>query len=392
MSGTGGMAPLPLRLGVIDNSGITADDHARICADLVAACRTVPLMRMRVTLIASGFSVTAFRSVYSQPVVEQYLGTSFYFASPVTRSDFDGQSVQSATCEGNDSDVLCYEVSSSSPLNSSPISVRRISAGGVGYVVIVGLSVGGSVDITAWGSDLDYRTIASFGGSLDKRDCRTEVVPYAWTAYRMIQDARGSAYSKETTGLVHVENQALARAHAARWRDAERLSTNANPATAYEKSEEWRQTLAVRLRPNDTQETIRQRCGARFLAARGATRQTIDDAVSALLGPLFVRTWRLYGDDLATPPTNTYWPVINPGTSSYDLGGGAWYSERSHLVVEVKQPSDVSSTEFLDKMDQLYELLDLRLPAWATFDWGVNVVDGFTLDVDQLDFGALGEV
>lgn len=383
MAGTGGLAgQLPLRLGVVDNSGLDTSDHARLCADLAACMRTVPTLRMRVSRSGTTYTVEAFRSIYTEPAIYHIGGKASFYLSP-TRTLSDGTVVTGCP--------RVWVATSGGPSGAAEPVVYVTNYYSVDLIQI-SIADGATAELTGWGSDLDARTIADYGGALDKEDCQAERVPYAWTAYRMLQDARGSSYSKELSGLVHVENQALARAHAARWRDCERLSANANPATAHEKAEEWRQALAVRLQPNDTPESLRTRCAAKFLAARGPTRQTVDDAVEKLLGQVYVKSWRLYGTDLDNPPTETYWPGVNPGIPSYDLGGGPWYSERSHIVIEVTQPADVSLASFLDKMAQLYELLDRMLPATSTFDWAVNVDDGFELDVDQMDFGALSRV
>lgn len=382
MAGTGALAgQLPLRLGVVGNSGITADEHARCCETALSSVRTMPTMMMILSRTGSSVVVSSYRGHYTQPAIT---GTSEpTFATPMTRSEY-GKNIFSTPS--------VFEVFSASASQTSVLRVYTTSTGSTEYVRVSSLDDGAAALVVGYGANYSERTISDYGGATDKRDSKTEVVPYAWTAYRMLQDARGSAYSKELSGLIHVENQALARAHAARWRDAERLSCNANPATAHEKAEEWRQSLGVRPRAGDTPEKLRSRCKARFLAARGATRQIIDDSVSSLLGSIYVRTWRVYGTDLDNPPANTYWPTINPGESAADLGGGAWYSDRSHLVVEVTQPADVGLTEFLDRVDQMYELLDLRLPAWVTFDWAINVEGGFQLDIDQLDFAAVSDV
>ena len=42
MGGLGGFAPLPLRLGGSAEQGVTAAQHARLCADLVALSRVQP--------------------------------------------------------------------------------------------------------------------------------------------------------------------------------------------------------------------------------------------------------------------------------------------------------------------------------------------------------------
>lgn len=385
MSGTGATSPLPLRLGVIDSSGLSAADHARTCADLVSVARVIPTMRMRVQRSGSSYSVTAYRGLYEEPEVLSIGSGFFQFYLPEMREDYDGTSCPSA--------IEFLTVTSASPLNTDLLYVQEVSATSTNRSVWVGtLADGGSVTITAFGSDLDFRRIQDYGGASDKRDSASERVPYAWSALEMLRNARGSAYSRETGNLVHAENLTLARAHAMNWRNAERVQTNANPETAWEKSEEWRSALGVRPRPGDTPADVRVRCGAKFRASQGPRQQVNDDAISKLLGTLYVRTWREYGDDLATPPTVTHWPGVNAGLSGYDLGGGAWYSERCHMMIEVTQPSDVGLSEFIDKMDQLYELLDRQMPAYVTFDWGVNVEGGFVLDESQLDFGALSRI
>jgi len=42
----GGFAPLPIRLGGSSTEGLTAAQHARLCADLVACVKTAPLARI----------------------------------------------------------------------------------------------------------------------------------------------------------------------------------------------------------------------------------------------------------------------------------------------------------------------------------------------------------
>jgi hypothetical protein len=44
--------------------------------------------------------------------------------------------------------------------------------------------------------------------------------------------------------------------------------------------------------------------------------------------------------------------------------------------------------QFLELVNvHLYQLLDRMLPAWATFDWAMDLSDdGFSLDLDDLDF------
>jgi hypothetical protein len=235
------------------------------------------------------------------------------------------------------------------------------------------------------------RTIGQLGGDFNKTDCTTEATPYAHTWYRELIAMRGSAYSGKSSGLVHAENLAIARSEAGRTRTAEKLCTNAIPGTSDEKLDYWVEVLGVVAGPNDDDYVVRARCAAHYKAGVGPTIANEDAAIAELLGPAFVRCWRQEGTDLATPPAITYWPVIAPGPADHSLGGGCWLSERSHLVVEVVQPANMSTADFLRLMNvDLYRLLDTMLPAWATFNWAIGVTTGFVLDVDDLDFTGFG--
>lgn len=55
----GAYAPLPIRLGGTAEEGWTAAQHARLCADLIAAKRVLPYA----TLSADGTTITAFASM-----------------------------------------------------------------------------------------------------------------------------------------------------------------------------------------------------------------------------------------------------------------------------------------------------------------------------------------
>ena len=237
------------------------------------------------------------------------------------------------------------------------------------------------------------RRIGHYGGALDKLNSPTEgAAPYAWAFYRELRAARGSAYRTVyeggKTGLVHSENLAAARSEAARWRASDKLQNNALPLTSDERLGAWREILAVETYPGDTVHELRQRCAAKYQAAIGPTIRVVDEAVKKLLDTVFVRSWRFDGVDLATPPTPTFWPGINPGPAIYSLGGGAWFSARCHFVVEVQQPAGMLQQTYLELLNvHLFRLLDQMLPAWATFNWAEGLSSGgFILDVSDLEF------
>lgn len=238
-----------------------------------------------------------------------------------------------------------------------------------------------------WSRD---RRIGHYGGALDKTDCHTEVVPYAWIAYLMLQDMRTSAYSKERGNLVHAENLALARSSAARLRAGEKLATNGIPTTAAERLEYWVEVLRVRSYPDDTRQDMRVRCSAFYKLSRGASHPNVDAAVTELLGTNFVRNWRSRGADLDTPPPQTFSNTVVSGDPLflYSMSGTyVWLSERAHLTVEVQFIPAQSLSDFLRIMNvELFRLLDRMLPSDMTFNWAIGVEEGFILDVSQLDF------
>lgn len=233
--------------------------------------------------------------------------------------------------------------------------------------------------------------IGHYDGAPDKEDSATEgATPYAWTWYQELGGMLGSAYSKTPTGHVHAKKLALARSFAAVQRAAEKLGTNSVPGTSDEALGQWVKVTGTHVSPDDTRHDIRQRAAARYLATRGPTWTNIDAAVEALLGPAFVRVWRIAGADMATPPTWTFWPGVNPGPSQFDLGGGTWMSERSRILVEINAPTDASDAAFQQLVNvELFRLLDEMLPAWATFDWAANLSTGFLLDISRMDIDAL---
>lgn len=234
-------------------------------------------------------------------------------------------------------------------------------------------------------------SIGDCDGHPDKRACSTEAyVPYAYSVYQELRAMRGSAYTQKPGTLVHVENLAMARMHAAVClRAPEKIRANATPGRSDEKLEYWVDVLGVPVRDIDQRWQIRERCAAHYRAATGPTYERVVEAVSDLLGDAFVEIIQTTGSNLATPPTQTFWPGVNPGPAAYDLGGGAWLTERARIVVVVQQPSGITDEDFLQLMNvQLFELLDRLLPCWAEWLWVVGS-DGFFLDISSLDLEGL---
>jgi hypothetical protein len=240
--------------------------------------------------------------------------------------------------------------------------------------------------------------IGDYGGAPDKEESTHEATdPYAWHVYQLMQSARGDAYSRTVGGtLVHAENLAIGRLlGAVFWRSAEKQIANATPERADEKLPYWVALLAVRTKDGQQDWEIRQSCVAKFKVTEGPTEANINQVLTDLLGDTFIETIVTKGTDLDNPPDVTYWPIINPGPSILDLGGGTWMSHRAHLGVKVEKPETGDEPAFLELMNvQMQDLLDGLLPGWATFGWatfeGTSSDVGFLLDISQLDFTGLG--
>jgi len=234
--------------------------------------------------------------------------------------------------------------------------------------------------------------IGDYGGATDKEDCSTEAVePYAAAWLRDLRSARGSAYTQKDATLVDAENVALARHFAAVWsRNPEKLRANATPLRADERLEYWCNVLAVPMRDDEQRWQRRQNANAVYVASAGPTCANVTATMQALLGDAFVAVHTTTGTDLDTPPTNTYWPGVNPGDDSYSLGGGQWSSPRCHLWVEVQWPAGMSIVDFNDLIHvRAPRLLDPLLPAHATFS--VSVGGGFILGTSLLGYTGLTE-
>ncbi|HTJ17840.1 MAG TPA: hypothetical protein VL494_13765 [Steroidobacteraceae bacterium] len=234
--------------------------------------------------------------------------------------------------------------------------------------------------------------VGDYGGDPSKRASSTEGnAPYAWLCYRELQAMRGSAYSQRIGGtLVHCENLATARLMAWwGWRMPEKLQANSQPATADDALPYWVEVLKVPSRSSDQKWQIRQRCAAHQKAILSLNLTTIQTAVQALIGDVYVDSFFTFGDALSTPPVITFWPGVNPGPADFSLGGGAWISERSRFTVVTQIPPGMPLGEYRQLVDvQLFQLLHRMLPAYCTFGWTVGS-DGFFLDVSSLDLTGL---
>jgi hypothetical protein len=387
---------MPLRLGGSEEEGWSPYQHARLCADIVATQRTSASARLRFTKAAAVVTLTDYASrsgagSATAPSVT-VLGTGdTQLVWPMAYQDPYGNSIPlrfvsaTASCNSATGGVATVQ------LTANTARVRTFTAAGVAADLPATVSLWGETGISS-------RAIGDYGGSPDKRESETEgTIPYAAQWYREFQAARGDAYTKKPGTLVHCENLALARLWAA-WasRFPERRRANAQPHRSDDKLPYWVEALKVPTRADDPKWLIRQRCAAHLKAARGPSMPVIRLALAELIGDALVDVVQTQGADLATPPEQTYWPTVNPGPASYDLGGGAWLSRRAHVLALVKRPANRELGQFLQLLNvDMPKLLDTMLPGWATFAWTMFDLEagftGFFLDSSPLDLTGMTE-
>jgi len=159
-----------------------------------------------------------------------------------------------------------------------------------------------------------------------------------------------------------------------------------------EKLAYWVKFLSVVAGSYKKRHDVRLRCAAKYQSAQANDRFSIEQAIEAQLGDALVRFWWQVDDPLTTPPTPTYWPVINPGPAAYNLGGGTWLSVRAHLVIETQQPAGMSLREYRELLDvHMFRMLTWLVPSTMTFNWAEGVTAGFSLGVSELDYVGMNE-
>jgi hypothetical protein len=394
---------LPLRLGGSPTNGWTAAQHARVCADLVAASRSVPLASWNFTKSGSTVTVSDYRGRNGVGAVYAPNGTPQI--PPV-----NGASMFRWSVDGFLDDYTGH---------AQPITIRAaqvdVAGSSSGYAVVAffggvllvrtfdsaGVGTDSSGTVRLWGTVGEgfRRGIGDYAGDTEKRDSATEgSAPYAEFILRELRSLRGTAYTDQDGRLVDAENLALARFFAATGpRNAERFRANMLPGTSDERLEYWKQVLAIPIRSGEPKWRTRQRLATHYKAGEGPTIGAVRAALAELLGDVFVDATWIEGSSLSDPPDITYWPGGNDGPAELSLGGGAWLSERCNLLVSVQLVSGLSEGEFRRLLDvDMYALLDQILPAWATWCWSTG--SGFILDGDvdgevptasRLDFDGL---
>lgn len=404
----GAFAPFPFRLGGTSTEGWTAAQFSRACADLVAARRSAPFCVLTINTAGTG-TIERYTGQngedYSQIPANQtgrvapalsksgtgdiYLQWATGF-TPTFYTDEKGRRYtmrpQVAIATADSSSALFCTVQN---LDNTYIKIRD-SAGTLTDARI-------NVVVWAdWGFAEEPPSIYDYGGSLNKTDNNTEnPIPYAGQVYRDVVEQRGSAFSKTTNALTTVENIADARFYSCiafrlpdQFRAAGSVTTSSGSSLEY-----YGKVYNVPRRAWEPDESYRNRIAAIARLSKGATYDELRTACINVLGSAFMALTLNGTDTLNTWSPNTFWPM-NPGSGTYNIGGGDWYSDRCQILIDVQQPPTMSTVEFNRLVNvELYDTVTRILPAWIAPKWRLNGVgtavwDGFLWDDGTLWDGA----
>lgn len=377
----GGLAPLPLRLGP---GGITAEQHARLCADLTAVDRTLPCLSLTVWLNGAGPTVG--------------------FARYVGRN---GSGPKSAPLYSWSGTVLTIDLGAAT--NAAGFAVDVLAKTGTDFVVTVsdtaGLAlvpaiVGGgavisipcvcpgtaSVQVQVYAAAAT--AIGDYGGHLAKRNSTSEgTSTYAFGWYQMLKTAQGTAYSISDTSVRSWGLKAEARAIGTSQRIAEMLSASTTPHGSDLKLGQWAQIQGIQT-ANLAKWELREQCEFRYSDRLPATADSVDANLAAILGVTFASTTTNLGS-LASPPSPSYWPGLLDGDALYDLSGEGVYSSPRGLLTVVVNQGAYTGDELSDLMTRdVATWLDNNLPATDDWQWSVST-GGFVLGTSKLGLNSL---
>lgn len=385
----GAFAPLPLRLGGSATEGWTASQQSRAVADLVAIVRAAPLAVLTLTRSGSTYTVEKYHG--QNGVGLAHAPTATEAAPGVCQLTWAKSYKTERYLRGvREDEDLPWVVRQAQTWTLDTVNQQmtcEVTYTGDIYVYFLDDT---SAVVEVWGSWLRLPQIGSYGGDPNKEDSKTEaVIPYAAVIYTDLQGMRGSAYTTRAGTLVHAENLALARFWGYfAYRLPEKVRANAVPSRSDEGLSYWVTVLGVTAQPTDEKWLLRQRASVAYQVSTGPIYDTVQSTLQGLLGDNFVAMYIQDSSPLSTPPSPTCWPGVNPGTPTYDIGGGPWYSRRSHLVVQVRTLPAQTTDAFLRLLNvDMFTQLDRLLPAWMTFSWTTGT--SFLLDISRLDFDGL---
>lgn len=181
--------------------------------------------------------------------------------------------------------------------------------------------------------------------------------------------------------LIDLECEAHALALAAVWKSNQRTANQAIPTRMLEETRRWETIMRLPVAPDDTDQDRRAAVAAKFRGLLGNAMPDIEDVCREVLGPNYVGV-----NTVADSDQITWWPGVAPGPPGFE-----WTSNRCTIGVAMTR-AGLSDSEVQGKIARLVEKLDAMLPAWMTFQVGVDdsgTGAGFIVDIGIVDLTLL---
>ena len=167
----------------------------------------------------------------------------------------------------------------------------------------------------------------------------------------------------DTTGVVYIRLNAMARVLAGAWAQNERLANQWDPKRMTDFLERWEAIFGLSPPAGDSLTVRRARVGARAALAGFGTFSAIYTLCKMLLGDVFV--------SIVTTPSSSAqvwtpsgWPLGNHPVFTRDPD---WFSSVAHIVILTQQPSTMGDGEYYATRASVVPELGVILPAWVTF-------------------------
>jgi len=362
---------LPLRLGAGDNTGISAESHARLSADLLATHRTSPAMTLVVLAdaVAGTVQVLSYESRLSRGVKQ----------APKVAIESGDLRVYLNTAANDYAEVIDLM-----PLlvSGAAIMCQYRDVSGVWHPATTAFATADATltfDIPAattsvfvielYGAD-GLTSLGAYGAHERKKDSKKEgKATYAWLWFQYFSSALGSAYDTRPGTVVTWGNAAKARAFGTSQRISEMLAASATPDGSDAKLDMWSAVLGVP-QAGRTRAELRADCEELGRFPETPTHAFLAAGISRILG----REGTLVSitsdkGTIAAPPTGTYGPGFETGDPDYDMGEGVWASPRGHLIITVQPRYGLTLADMLNKVNRpLAFFLDRVIRATSTWE------------------------
>lgn len=200
-----------------------------------------------------------------------------------------------------------------------------------------------------------------------------------------LSNGLGSAY--DPSSKIFPELMAYSRALWGNgWSANARMANQWDPLRMTDFLSRWEGIFGIYASPTDTETVRRARVQASMQRIGAASNFAgINDTLTTLLGSSIY----LGIPNLTSGSANVWTPTSWPFGTHDSTGAIDWYSTVAYLPIKVAKPANMSYGDFYAKVGSVMPELDIRLPAWVTFDWYREDVHGglgFYLDeIPNLD-------